>query len=103
MKKKPEITNNELAQKIDGLGESLSEKITTSLGELALSTKKGFDDAQEQFDDLKYGQKTMNARLVAVESGVEDIKLRLGYHAPQFEVDQLKQRVTRLEKKTGLA
>lgn len=75
--KKREITNKELAKKIDSLTELVDK--------LAAATKRGFDG--------------VNIRLNKLEQGQEDIKLRLDNVAYRFELQELERRVTLLEKK----
>lgn len=95
----------------------LSNQITESFEGLARITKSGFDDVETRMSkletgqsNLEIGQKNLEGRMVTLESGqkviqrdVDDIKIRLGNHAPQFEVEALKKRVTKLEKKVGIA
>lgn len=75
--KKREITNKELAKKIDSLTELVDK--------LAAATKRDFDG--------------VNIRLDKLEQGQEDIKLRLDNVAYRFELHELERRVTLLEKK----
>jgi hypothetical protein len=75
--KKREITNKELAKKIDSLTELVDK--------LAAATKRDFDG--------------VNIRLDKLEQGQEDIKLRLDNVAYRFELQELERRVTLLEKK----
>jgi hypothetical protein len=75
--KKREITNKELAKKIDSLTELVDK--------LAAATKRGFDGVSIRLDKLEQGQ--------------EDIKLRLDNVAYRFELQELERRVTLLEKK----
>jgi len=70
----------------------LSNKVASLDGKvdsLASSTSKGFEDMQEKFNIL--------------ESGQENIKLRLDHVAYRFEVVDLKKRVERLEDRTGIS
>ena len=62
--------------------------------DLARMIKKGFDHTDKQLEDFKRGT---NKRFNVLEQGQEDIKLRLDNTAPQFEVDDLKKRVGKLE------
>jgi predicted nucleic acid-binding Zn-ribbon protein len=102
MENKP-FTLEDLSNKIDTRMDNLSTKIDTSIEDLARMTKNGFDRLSEDFENisgrlggLEIGQKSLQA-------DVSRIDLRLGYHAPQFEVEELKKRVTKLEEKTGIA
>lgn len=101
--KKRQITNNEIAGKIDSLGKEMKIGFThiqsqfqSQINELKTMTNNAFTDVQGQLGDLKSDAQILR-------SDMTDVKLRLDYHAPKFEVDDLKKRVVRLEKKAGLA
>lgn len=89
--KKPELTlydlSNQMAESIEGL---------------ARTTKSGFDDVQSSISRLEVGQKSLETGQKVTQKDIESINLRLGYLAPQFEVEDLKKRVTKLERKTGI-
>ena len=63
-------------------------KKKTTIDDLAVMMKKGFDCMDEQFAKLETGQ--------------EDIKLRLDQAAWRFEVQALEKRVKILEKHAGI-
>lgn len=60
----------------------------TTIDDLAVMMKKGFDSMDQQFARLEMGQ--------------EDIKLRLDQAAYRFELQALQKRVEVLEKHTGI-
>ena len=77
---KQNITNEDLAKKIDGLSNNINAH--------ALITKKSFESVDKRLGHLEQGQ--------------EDIKLRLDNVAYRFELQELTRRVTLLEKRAKL-
>ena len=74
----------------------------TTLDFLARMVKDGFDDVDEGFKKVDKRFDKVEARLEKIEQANEDIKLRLGNTAFQFDVDDLKKRVRKLEFKLGI-
>ncbi|MBU4082479.1 hypothetical protein KKB98_00825 [Patescibacteria group bacterium] len=64
---------------------------------LAGMIKRGFDDVDKRFDGVDKRFDKVESRLDNLEDGHEAIELRLGNLAPQFEVNDLKERVEKLE------
>ena len=71
----------------------MSERM--SYDKLAKIIKVGFDQVDRRFDSVEN-------RLTRLENGVENINLRLDNTAYRFELNELDQRVSVLEHKTGL-
>ncbi len=69
-----------------------------SYDKLAVMIKQGFDQVGEQLEQLG----TINGRLTRLETGVENINLRLDNVAYRFELNELDQRVSTLERRTGM-
>ncbi len=67
----------------------------TTIDDLAVMMKKGFDGIDVQFYSVK-------ERLDKLETGQEDIKLRLDQATYRFEMQALEKRVEVLEKRTGI-
>ena len=71
-----------------------------TIDDLAGMVKRGFDDVNKgmnkRFDEVKN-------RLDKLETGQEDIKLRLDHCAYRFELNELEKRVHFLEKKAKFA
>ena len=76
----------------------MTKKLITT-EKLAGMIGKGFEDVCGRIDNMK---NEVNIRLDNIEQGQEDIKLRLGNTAFQFDVDDLKKRVRKLEFKLGI-
>ena len=74
-------------------------KKKTTIDDLAVMMKKGFDGVDENLVQLKKG---MNEQFSKLEVGQEDIKLRLDQAAYRFEMQALEKRVEVLEKKAGI-
>lgn len=72
------------------------KKIDEKIEDLARITKKGFDAV-----DRGFGENSREHSLL--ESGQEDIKLRLDSVAYRFEFVELQKRVARVEKKVGIS
>jgi len=77
--------------------------------DLAVMTGKGFNSNDKRFDKVDDRFKKVDKRfdkienrLEKIEQANEDIKLRLGNTAFQFDVDNLKKRVRKLEFKLGI-
>lgn len=77
--------------------EKIVEKSTESL---AVMINGGFNATQKIINE---NQKENIRRLNLLETGQEDIKLRLDNAAWRFEVVALQNRVKRLEKKVGIS
>ena len=75
-------------------------KIDRKIDELAMMINGGFNATQKIINDH---QKENIRRLNLLESGHEDIKLRLDNVAYRFDLIQLQSRVKRLEKKVGIS
>jgi len=75
----------------------LKKKITNE--DLAGMMKKGFDGVDEQLSGM---EKRLNDRMDTLETGQEDIKLRLDQAAYRFELQALQKRVDVLEKNAGI-
>ena len=66
---------------------------------LARMVKRGFDGVDDEFKKVKNDLVKMKNDLGELKDGHEAIELRLGNLAPQFEVNNLKKRVEKLELK----
>lgn len=75
--------------------------VATSLDQLAISVKEGFDVVDERFDGVDQRFERVDHRLDQLEQGQDEIKLRLGNVAYRFELNDLGQRVDRLERRVG--
>ena len=71
-----------------------------TIDDLAVMINGGFNATQKIINE---NQKENNRRFNLLESGQEDIKLRLDNVAYRFELIQLQSRVKRLEKKVGIS
>ncbi len=83
------------------------ESLATSIENLAQMTARGFEhihDTMVTKGELKDELKNLatKADLTKIERTQEDMKLRLDNVAYRFELQDLQQRVTRLEHKTGI-
>jgi len=85
---KKKMTIEDLGKKIDHMDQKIT-KVDQNLDNLAIITKKGFDQTEKRFNNL--------------ENDHEQIMLRLTNVAYRFEINELKQRVEKLEKKAGIA
>ncbi|MEK7637403.1 MAG: hypothetical protein AAB402_03405 [Patescibacteria group bacterium] len=74
-----------------------------SYDKLATLIKQGFDQVEVQFVRVDEQLGTINGRLTRLETGVENINLRLDNVAYRFELNELDQRVSTLERKTGIS
>ncbi|MBU2564567.1 hypothetical protein KKA23_03245 [Patescibacteria group bacterium] len=63
---------------------------------------KRFDKVDKRFDKVDDRLDKVENRLERIEQANEDIKLRLGNTAFQFDVNDLKKRVRKLEFKLGI-
>ena len=70
----------------------MDKDIKKEFNNLARMVKKGFDDVDKKFNEA-------DKRFDILEQGQEDIKSRIDNMAPQFEVNDLKKRVDKLELK----
>lgn len=123
-KKKKEITLDGLAMMVkEGFAKS-DKRTDGKIEALAGMVQRGFSDLGSEIKDVKHGQKNLETRfdgvetrlegvetrldgvekrLKSVEVGQEDIKLRLDNVAYHFELKQLDERVTSLERKMAKA
>lgn len=78
------------------------KKIT--LDDLAAMVADGFSNVpnKQDFAGLKSDVQVLKSDVQVLQSDVSDIKLRLDYLAPKFEVRDLEKRVVRLEEKAGI-
>ena len=81
----------------------ISMKERMSYDKLATLIKQGFDQVEVQFVRVDEQLGTINGRLTRLETGVENINLRLDNVAYRFELNELDQRVSTLERKTGIS
>jgi hypothetical protein len=118
MKKK--ISLSEQIEKIDKFLEKLAKQTSLQINDLSKSFKVlsgRFDNLSGKFDHLStsvsgqiddLAQITKNSfddvdgRLGGLELGQDAILIKLDNYAYKFEVVDIKQRVNRLEKKTGI-
>jgi hypothetical protein len=84
---KKNITINDVAKSVDG--------VASTLDDLARSVKEGFDGVSKS---MKSGFEAVDKRLIALETGQEDIKLRLDNVAYRFEIVEVQKRLKALEK-----
>ena len=66
---------------------------------LAGMIKRGFDGVDKRFDKVEGRLDKLETNVGELKDGHEAIELRLGNLAPQFEVNNLKKRVEKLELK----
>jgi len=83
-----------LSKTVDGLSKTVNN-LSETVDNLAIITKKGFDAV---YKDMRKGFSDVDKRMEKFETGQEDIKLRLDNTAYRFELEELKKRVTVLEK-----
>ncbi len=78
------------------------QKITLDV--LAGMVASGFENTptKAEFNELKTDVSILKTDVQMVQADLSDVKLRLDYLAPKFEVRDLEKRVTRLEQKAGL-
>ena len=91
---KKNITINDLAIAVNGLTKNVNT-IATSIEDLAGMVKEGFD---EMSGTMKTGFDKVENRLITLENGQEEIKLRLLNVAYRFEVVELENQVKTLTK-----
>jgi len=100
IEKSAENTRADLRKEIASSAEKTKSEIGIIIKEeiegLAIMTNNGFNGVQKQLNEH-------NRRFDILESGQEDIKLRLDNVAYRFELIQLQSRVKRLEKKVGIS
>ena len=90
-KKNPKTTLDSLIQMVkDGFDDTTKEM------------KSGFKQIDKRFKKVDERFDKVEDRLEKIEQANEDIKLRLGNTAFQFDVDNLKKRVRKLEFKLGI-
>lgn len=75
------------------------KKKEITLDDLAGMVQRGFVGVDKRFDKVETRLDGVEERLKNVEIGQEDIKLRLDNVAYRFELKQLDERVTSLERK----
>ena len=84
-----------------------------TLDKLAVMVATGFSDMDEKLDDRFKGMETrmtgveskterMEYRLMKVEDGLLDLKLQANNLASRDEINEVKIRLTRVEKKVGI-
>lgn len=73
----------------------------TTIDDLAIMVKHGFDQVDERFDQVNGKFSQVNGILSQLESGQEEIKLKLDNVAYRFELVELQKRVQLLEEKVG--
>jgi len=83
---KKKMTIEDLAKNIKDIKQD-TDKIDRNLDILAVMTKKGFEQMEKRFNNI--------------ENDHEQIMLRLTNVAYRFELNDLKERVKRLEEKAG--
>lgn len=86
MKKKKEITNENLASMIE---------------DLASSTKKGFDGVDKRFGEIDKRFDNVERDINEIKGSIEDINLRFGSVAWAIDLKDLKGRVQKLEQKNN--
>ena len=74
-------------------------KAKTTIDDLAVMVKGGFEHMEEKFDK-RMG--SLENRMDGLEQGQEEIKLRLDNVAYRFELVELQRRVELVEKKVGI-
>ena len=93
-------TDKKLDSKIGELIVRTDKKMDSKIDESAMMVNNGFNETQKIIND---NQKENIRRFNLLESGQEDIKLRLDNVAYRFEFIELQSRVKRLEKKVGIS
>ena len=93
-KKNPKTTLDSLARMVKGGFDGVDEGFK--------KVDKRFDKVDKRFDKVDKRFDKVEVRLGNLERGQEDIKLRLGNTAFQFDVDNLKKRVRKIEFKLGI-
>ena len=68
-----------------------------TINELAGMVKTGFDEMGKQFEKVDKRFERVENRLTALETGQEDIKLRLDNVAYRFEIVEVQKRLKTLE------
>ena len=79
-----------------------NEDLAIMIGKGFNSNDKRFDKVDGRLDRVEGRLDKVDNRLEKIEQANEDIKLRLGNTAFQFDVDNLKKRVRKLEFKLGI-
>jgi len=79
------------------------KKKNVTIEDLAGMVQRGFSDLGVEVREVKQGQKNIEKRMDTLERGQEDIKLSLNNVAYRFELKQLDERVTSLERKIAKA
>lgn len=74
-----------------------------TLDDLALMVQKGFDHVDKRLEQVDKRFDKMEKKLNLLENGQEDIKLRLDNCAYRFELRELDQRVSILERRLKIA
>jgi hypothetical protein len=77
-----------------------NKKVT--LNDLAGMVKRGFGGVDKRFDILDIENIRIKAKLVNLEHGQEEIRLRMDKVAYAFEVKELDRRLKRVEQKLGM-
>ena len=88
-KRKKNISLNDVARAVNGLTKNV-DKIAISLDDLARMVKTGFDENGKQHERIEN-------RLSTLETGQEDIKIRLDNVAYRFELVEVQKRLKILE------
>lgn len=76
------------------------KQISKTLENLVIMVKQGFDSVDERFTavDLRFNRFEQQLK-TEIEQSRNEILLKLGNYAYKFEVDDLKHRVKKVEKK----
>ena len=74
----------------------------TTLDDLAAMVKKGFDETGKDLAELKSDVSQLKTDVNELQAGQERIEMRLTNVAYRFELQELQQRVERLEQKAGI-
>ena len=87
------------SKQLVGLIETSQLEVLKAINGFANQVEARFNKLEEGKTDLQRAQAVTNVRLAKLEDGQEQIKLRLDNVAYRFEINELNQRVTVLERK----
>ncbi|MEX0877575.1 MAG: hypothetical protein WDZ40_01770 [Candidatus Spechtbacterales bacterium] len=78
-----------------------NDKVTNE--DLARMMQNEFSTINEKLDGIKEDTRVLRSEVESIKIKLEDLELRLSQMAPNFEVEDLKKRLSAVEKKLGIS
>lgn len=95
------VTKTILIEALETQKTEILDAVHESQEELARIIAAGFEQTASK-QDLENVRQELKQDIQRIDLNIERIDVRLDNLAPQFEVDDLKRRTLKLEKKTGI-